>query len=53
MRRMRERMIADGSVRGRRVAMILPLEAKTAFLAQILADSGAEVALTAEPAIDP
>jgi adenosylhomocysteinase len=45
MRRMRERMIADGSVRGRRIGVVLALEPKTAFLAQTLADAGAEVSL--------
>ncbi|HSO49459.1 MAG TPA: adenosylhomocysteinase, partial [Acidimicrobiia bacterium] len=33
----------DGSLRGRRVAVMVHLEAKTAFLATVLADAGAEV----------
>lgn len=35
--------LADGSLDGRRVAVVVHLEAKTAFLATVLADSGAEV----------
>lgn len=35
--------LADGSIAGRRVAVVVHLEAKTAFLATILADAGAEV----------
>jgi adenosylhomocysteinase len=41
----RDRLRADGSVRGRRVAVILPVEPKTAYLAAMLADAGADVAL--------
>jgi adenosylhomocysteinase len=33
----------DGVLRGRRVAVVVHLEAKTAFLATVLADAGAEV----------
>lgn len=33
----------DGSLRGRRVAVVVHLEAKTAFLATVLADAGAKV----------
>jgi adenosylhomocysteinase len=44
-RRARDELAADGSVRGRRIAVILPLEPKTAFLAAALADAGAAVAV--------
>ncbi|MPZ51120.1 MAG: adenosylhomocysteinase [Acidimicrobiia bacterium] len=39
----RRRLTEDGSLRGRRVAVVVHLEAKTAFLATVLADAGAEV----------
>jgi adenosylhomocysteinase len=45
LRRVRDRLRADGSVRGRRIAVILPVEPKTAFLAAMLAEAGAEVAV--------
>lgn len=35
--------LGDGSLSGRRVAVVVHLEAKTAFLATVLADAGAEV----------
>ena len=35
--------VADGSLRGKRVAVVVHLEAKTAFLATVLADAGATV----------
>jgi adenosylhomocysteinase len=35
--------LADGALRGARVAVVLQLEAKTAFLATVLADAGANV----------
>lgn len=35
--------LGDGSVEGRRIALVVHLEAKTAFLATVLADAGAEV----------
>ena len=38
----RERL-GDGSLSGRRVAVVIHLEAKTAFLATVLAEAGAEV----------
>jgi adenosylhomocysteinase len=44
-RRARDELHADGSIRGRRIAVILPLEPKTAFLAAALVEAGAEVAL--------
>jgi adenosylhomocysteinase len=37
------RRLADGSLRGRRIAVVVHLEAKTAFLATVLADAGAQV----------
>ena len=43
--RVREELLADGSVRGRRIAVILPVEPKTAYLAAMLAEAGAEVSL--------
>lgn len=43
--RVRQRLVDDGSVKGRRVGVILPLEPKTAYLAVMLAEAGAEVAL--------
>lgn len=41
----RERL-GDGALRGVRVAVVVHLEAKTAFLATVLADAGAEVIVT-------
>lgn len=35
--------VADGSLKGKRVAVVVHLEAKTAFLATVLADAGAQV----------
>lgn len=37
------RELTDGALSGRRVAVVVHLEAKTAFLATVLADAGAEV----------
>lgn len=39
------RVLADGALRGRRVAVVVHLEAKTAYLATILADAGAQVVM--------
>lgn len=36
-------LVNDGSLKGRRIAVVVHLEAKTAFLATVLADAGAEV----------
>jgi adenosylhomocysteinase len=44
-RRLRDALREDGSVRGRRIAVILPVEPKTAFLAAALAEAGADVAV--------
>ncbi len=38
--------LADGALRGRRVAVVVHLEAKTAYLATLLADAGAEVVVS-------
>jgi adenosylhomocysteinase len=43
LNRVRDRLAADGVVGGRRLAVILPVEPKTAYLAAILAEAGAEV----------
>jgi adenosylhomocysteinase len=45
----RERL-ADGALRGRRVAVVVHLEAKTAYLATLLAEAGAEVVAAASNA---
>jgi adenosylhomocysteinase len=45
LNRVRDELVADGSVRGRRVAVILPVEPKTAYLAAVLAEAGASVAV--------
>ena len=41
----RERLRDDGTVAGRRLAVILPVEPKTAYLAAALAEAGAEVSV--------
>ncbi|MBA2615211.1 MAG: adenosylhomocysteinase [Actinobacteria bacterium] len=46
MNRVRDRLKEEGVMRGRRVAVILPVEPKTAYLAATLADAGAEVAVS-------
>jgi adenosylhomocysteinase len=43
--RVRERLRQDRSLAGRRLAVILPVEPKTAYLASALADAGAEVSV--------
>ena len=43
----RERYLDDGSLGGVNIGMVLPLEAKTAYLAAVLAGAGADVALAA------
>jgi adenosylhomocysteinase len=43
---LRESLLEPGSLEGLRVGIIVPLEAKTAFLALVLRDAGAEVAVT-------
>ena len=38
--------LADGSLRGKKIAMTIHLEAKTAYLATLLADAGADVTVS-------
>jgi adenosylhomocysteinase len=45
LNRVRERLTGDGSVAGRRIAVILPVEPKTAYLAASFAEAGADVAV--------
>ncbi|MBV9609422.1 MAG: adenosylhomocysteinase, partial [Acidobacteria bacterium] len=42
----RRTRLADGSLRGRKIAMAIHLEAKTAYLAWLLHEAGAEVSVT-------
>jgi adenosylhomocysteinase len=49
--RVRDELVGDGSIRGRRVAVILPVEPKTAHLATVLAEAGAEVAVAFQGAM--
>ena len=41
----RDRLADEGTLRGRRLAVILPVEPKTAYLAAVLAEAGAEVSV--------
>ena len=43
LNRLARERLADGALRGRRVAVVVHLEAKTAYLATLLADTGAHV----------
>jgi adenosylhomocysteinase len=43
LNRLARERLADGALRGRRVAVVVHLEAKTAYLATVLADAGAAV----------
>ena len=43
LNRLARERLADGGLRGRRVAVVVHLEAKTAYLATLLADAGAHV----------
>jgi adenosylhomocysteinase len=45
LNRVRDELSADDSVRGRRIAVILPVEPKTAYLAAVLAEAGADVSV--------
>jgi adenosylhomocysteinase len=45
LNRLARRMLADGALRGRRLAVVVHLEAKTAYLATILAEAGATVVM--------
>src|SRR5439155_13946998 len=49
--RVREQLLDDGSVRGRRIAVILPVEPKTAYLSAMLAEAGAEVSVAFQGAM--
>jgi adenosylhomocysteinase len=51
LRRVRDRLREDGSIDGRRLAVILPVEPKTAYLAVILAEAGAQVAVAFQGAM--
>jgi adenosylhomocysteinase len=46
LNRLARERLADGALRGRRVAVVVHLEAKTAYLALLLADAGAEVVVS-------
>src|SRR5215211_2065057 len=43
LNRLARSRLADGALRGRRVAVVVHLEAKTAYLATLLQEAGAEV----------
>ena len=43
LNRLARERLADGALRGRRIAVVVHLEAKTAYLAALLVDAGAEV----------
>jgi S-adenosylhomocysteine hydrolase len=49
LRAIRAELVADGSVRGRRIAVILPVEPKTAYLAAVLAEAGTTTWRRASP----
>ena len=51
MRRVRDRLRSDGTLDGRRVAVVLPVEPKTAYLAAALAEAGADVAVAFQGAM--
>ena len=51
LNRVRDQLRDDGSVAGKRIAVILPVEPKTAYLAAILAEAGAEVAVAFQGAM--
>jgi adenosylhomocysteinase len=46
LQRVRDKLRDDGSVKDRRIGVVLALEPKTALLARILSEAGAEVRLT-------
>ena len=46
LNRVRDRLFEEGSVRGRRIGIILPVEPKTAYLSVILAQAGAQVTVS-------
>jgi len=43
LNRLARERLSDGALRGKRVAVVVHLEAKTAYLATVLADAGAQV----------
>jgi adenosylhomocysteinase len=51
LNRLARERLADGSFRGRRVAVVVHLEAKTAYLATLFADAGAQVVAAASNAM--
>jgi adenosylhomocysteinase len=51
LNRVRDELRDEGSVAGKRIAVILPVEPKTAYLAAILAQAGAEVAVAFQRAM--
>src|SRR4051812_30845033 len=51
MNLVRDQLVEEGSVRGRRLAMILPVEPKTAYLAACLMDAGADVTVAFQGAM--
>jgi adenosylhomocysteinase len=51
MTMVRDQLIREGSVRARRIGIILPIEPKTAYLAAILAEAGAHVSLACPAAL--
>jgi adenosylhomocysteinase len=50
LNRLARERLADGALRGRRVAVVVHLEAKTAYLATLLAEAGAHVVAAASNA---
>lgn len=47
----RDQLVEEGSVRGRRLAVILPVEPKTAYLAAVLKEAGADVTVAFQGAM--
>jgi adenosylhomocysteinase len=47
----RDQLLEEGSVRGRRLAVILPVEPKTAYLAAVLKEAGADVTVAFQGAM--
>jgi adenosylhomocysteinase len=47
----RDQLLEEGSVRGRRLAVILPVEPKTAYLAAVLKEAGAHVTVAFQGAM--
>src|SRR6187397_916344 len=51
LNRLARERLSDGALRGKRVAVVVHLEAKTAYLATLFADAGAEVVAAASNAM--